>query len=314
MTKSAEKDTTSINQEGQRNTGGIGESLGVEANAKPPITSSANSNSLDHLLRLATSSEESRWVRYGAIQACLKINGSGLCSSACKRFCDFLYPNIPYAVVSIYNEGACGCIEIELDPDEWSDVLHGRDVGVEGLGYSYEGDDFSSYWYFEGGVLGTVDVGYDGGGQLEVGSSFFEFRVEEHEESGYREVVHLTDPEDDQNAAQFTSAGMPWSEVPEDIRADVEFIEGKVLPFTVLPSLQEVPIPEILLQLPELHERRPRGTKPMMDVAGAKSRLSAYRPGAWTISPLTEWKWAKFESGEVRWVPDDTVLPDELQV
>ena len=52
----------------------------------------------------------------------------------------------------------------------------------------------------------------------------------------------------------------------------------------------------------------------MIDVNGAKCRLADCRPGAWLLSPFTGWKWAKWPSGEIGWLPADTALPDSLRV
>ena len=81
-----------------------------------------------------------------------------------------------------------------------------------------------------------------------------------------------------------------------------------------LPSIDEIPIPAMLFILPSLHEDRPRGSKAMLDVNGAKLRLSNCRPGAWVLSPFTGWQWAKWPNGEVGWVPDHVVLPLSLRV
>src|SRR5262245_18199859 len=43
-------------------------------------------------------------------------------------------------------------------------------------------------------------------------------------------------------------------------------------------------------------------------------RLRNIRPGAWLISPYTGWKWAKWPSGDVGWVPPNVELPKGLQV
>jgi hypothetical protein len=54
-----------------------------------------------------------------------------------------------------------------------------------------------------------------------------------------------------------------------------------------------MPVPDILNRLSSLHEKRPRGSKAMLDAAGARARLRDVRPGAWVISPYIGWKWAK---------------------
>ena len=117
------------------------------------------------------------------------------------------------------------------------------------------------------------------------------------------------------NRKSTTSAGVAWSDVPEHALHHVEFMDGAHGGFDGdLPSLEEFPVPETLLVLPRLHEDRPRGTKPMIDVAGAKARLGGCRPGAWMISPFTGWKWAKWPNGDIGWVPQATELPRELLV
>jgi hypothetical protein len=47
------------------------------------------------------------------------------------------------------------------------------------------------------------------------------------------------------------------------------------------PSLDEVPVPDILNRLSYPHEQRPRGSTAMIDAAGARARLHEVRPGAW---------------------------------
>jgi hypothetical protein len=114
---------------------------------------------------------------------------------------------------------------------------------------------------------------------------------------------------------ELTSAGVPWSEVPEFARADVAWIDGRHgSAQSSLPSVEVAPVPDILHRLPYLHEDRPRGSKAMLDAAGARARLRDVRPGAWLISPYTGQKWAKWPSGDVGWLPADIELPAVLQV
>jgi hypothetical protein len=91
-----------------------------------------------------------------------------------------------------------------------------------------------------------------------------------------------------------TSAGVPWNEVPEFARHHVEWMDGRHgSSQRPLPSLDEVPIPDILNTLPHLHEQRPRGSKAMIDAAGARARL--HKVGArWPVPPLPD---AAFRSG-----------------
>jgi hypothetical protein len=113
----------------------------------------------------------------------------------------------------------------------------------------------------------------------------------------------------------LTSAGVPWSEVPEFARADVTWIDGRHgSAQSSLPSVDVVPVPDILYRQPYLHENRPRGSKAMLDAAGAGARLRDVRPGAWLVSPYSGWKWAKWPSGDVGWLPADVELPATLQV
>jgi hypothetical protein len=71
---------------------------------------------------------------------------------------------------------------------------------------------------------------------------------------------------------------------------------------------------DILNRLPCLHDQRPRGSRAMIDAAGARARLREVRPGAWLISPYTGWKWAKWPSGDVGWLPSDVELPPSQRV
>jgi len=111
-----------------------------------------------------------------------------------------------------------------------------------------------------------------------------------------------------------TSAGVPWNEVPEFARRDVAWIDGRYEKSALLPPVDAVPVPDILYELPPLHEDRPRGSKSMLDAAGARARLRHERPGAWLISPFSGWKWAKWPNGEVGWLPADIEMPASLRV
>jgi hypothetical protein len=114
---------------------------------------------------------------------------------------------------------------------------------------------------------------------------------------------------------ELTSAGVPWREVPEFARHHVAWIDGRHgSAQATLPSADVVPVPDVLNTLPFLHEDRPRGSKAMIDAAGARARLRDVRPGAWLISPYSGWKWAKWPSGEVGWLPANVELPATLQV
>ena len=85
---------------------------------------------------------------------------------------------------------------------------------------------------------------------------------------------------DPSSTAAATSAGVPWSEVPASVVHFVEWMEGRHGPAQDrLPSIDDVPIPPVLYSLPRLHPDRPRGSKPMIDVHGARARLSNCRPG-----------------------------------
>jgi len=118
-----------------------------------------------------------------------------------------------------------------------------------------------------------------------------------------------------QSSSDVTSAGVPWSEVPDDVLAYVEWMDGRHgSAKEPLPPIDEVPIPTVLFELPRLHENRPRGSKAMIDVTGARRRLADCGPGAWLVSPYTGWRWAKWPNGEVGWVPDGVALPNTLRV
>jgi len=105
------------------------------------------------------------------------------------------------------------------------------------------------------------------------------------------------------------------SEVPEFARHQVEWMDGRHgSAQTPLQRTDAVPVPDILSTLSYLQEKRPRGTKAMIDAAGAHARLRNVRPGAWLISPYTGWKWAKWPSGDVGWLPVEVELPASLRV
>jgi hypothetical protein len=106
-----------------------------------------------------------------------------------------------------------------------------------------------------------------------------------------------------------------WSEVPEFARVHVAWIDGRHgSAQSSLPPVDVAPVPDILYRLPYPHEERPRGSKAMLDAAGARARLRDVRPGAWLISPYSGWKWAKWPNGDVGWLPADIELPTTLQV
>ena len=112
-----------------------------------------------------------------------------------------------------------------------------------------------------------------------------------------------------------TSSGVPWSEVPEFARHQVAWMDGRHgSAQSPLPPVDVVPVPDALHTLPYLHENRPRGSKAMLDAAGARARLHDVRPGAWLTSPYTGWKWAKWPNGDVGWLPADVEMPAALQV
>ena len=111
-----------------------------------------------------------------------------------------------------------------------------------------------------------------------------------------------------------TSAGVPWEEVPEHALDKVEWIDGRHDNGQTRQLADDLPLPNSLLELPELHPRRPRGSTAMLDAHGAKCRLRGLRPGAWLISPLTGWKWAVLPGRTVSWVPAETDLSAALRI
>jgi hypothetical protein len=120
---------------------------------------------------------------------------------------------------------------------------------------------------------------------------------------------------DSDGEPEFTSAGVPWRDVPEFARSHVVWMDGgNGAAQSTLPSIDDVPVPEVFTRLPALHVDRPRGSKAMIDAAGAKARLKDARAGAWLVSPYTGWKWAKWPDGNVGWLPADVKLPSNLKV
>jgi antitoxin component YwqK of YwqJK toxin-antitoxin module len=51
-----------------------------------------------------------------------------------------------------------------LSKSEWEEILSGKSFSKDGEGYHYEGEKFSDWWSFQGGLDGGVEVTYDGGG------------------------------------------------------------------------------------------------------------------------------------------------------
>jgi hypothetical protein len=128
-------------------------------------------------------------------------------------------------------------------------------------------------------------------------------------------MTELSEEPEEMDVLDVTSCGVPWSEVTEDVIHYVEWMDGRHgASQEPLPSADQEPIPPILYKLPQLHPKRPRGSKPMLDVSGAKKRLANCRPGAWLRSPYTGWQWAVWPNGEVGWVPRDIDLPNALRV
>ena len=115
-------------------------------------------------------------------------------------------------------------------------------------------------------------------------------------------------------ATKKTSAGVSFSDVPEHARSRVEWIEGCHSFNGQLPGFDELPIPSILYQLPVLHPDRPRGSRAMICAHGAKGRLIGLRAGAWTVTPMNDWRFAIFPDGDVGWIPKELDLPQALFV
>jgi len=109
-----------------------------------------------------------------------------------------------------------------------------------------------------------------------------------------------------------TSNGVPFSEVPEYAREKVEWIEGVHYFSGPLPSLEEFPVPDVLMQMPVLHPDRPTGSRAMLCASGAKERLVGLRAGAWTVTPFNNWRYAVFPNDQVGWIPNEIVLPEAL--
>jgi len=123
-----------------------------------------------------------------------------------------------------------------------------------------------------------------------------------------------TDSTNNELATKKTSAGVSFSDVPEHARSRVEWIEGCHSFDGQLPSFDELPIPAILYQLPILHPDRPRGSRAMICAHGAKGRLIGLRAGAWTVTPMNDWRYAIFPDGDVGWISKEVDLPQALFV
>jgi hypothetical protein len=51
-----------------------------------------------------------------------------------------------------------------LTKREYQSIINGKSLSKDGEGYGYEGEDFSDWWTFAGGLDGRVVVTYDGNG------------------------------------------------------------------------------------------------------------------------------------------------------
>jgi len=70
---------------------------------------------------------------------------------------------------------------ITLTARNWSLVKSGKPLEIRGKGYDYEEQFFWDYWYFGGGLEGSLDVSYgDDGGQGFIGK-LSDAEVSEHE-------------------------------------------------------------------------------------------------------------------------------------
>jgi hypothetical protein len=50
--------------------------------------------------------------------------------------------------------------DITLTPRNWARVKSGKPLEIRGKGYHYEGEFFSDYWTFDGGISGGLLVRY----------------------------------------------------------------------------------------------------------------------------------------------------------
>jgi len=70
---------------------------------------------------------------------------------------------------------------ITLTPRNWAAIKAGRAYSQRGAGYHCEGEFFSDFWNFSGGLNGRLEVGYGGrGGQGFIGE-LSDATIEEHE-------------------------------------------------------------------------------------------------------------------------------------
>jgi hypothetical protein len=61
-------------------------------------------------------------------------------------------------------------VELVVSKRNWSRILRGKEVGLRGKGYYYEGEFFWDYWSFSGGLDGKLRVSYSGGGDGFIGT------------------------------------------------------------------------------------------------------------------------------------------------
>jgi hypothetical protein len=75
-----------------------------------------------------------------------------------------------------------------------------------------------------------------------------------------------------------------------------------------------VVLPIFLFTLPSMNKDGPCSPRTMGDSNIASRKLQNYGPGAWLLSPMTGFLWAKWPNGDVGWVPASVTLPEFLRV
>jgi hypothetical protein len=71
-------------------------------------------------------------------------------------------------------------VSVTLTPANWAKVQAGKEHGIRGEGYYYEGEFFRDYWVFNGKSEGSLFVGYgEDGGEGFIGS-LSDATIEEH--------------------------------------------------------------------------------------------------------------------------------------
>ncbi len=87
--------------------------------------------------------------------------------------------NRPRATVSV--EWGYETHAITLTSRNWAKVKSGKPLSIRGKGFWYEGEFFWDYWSFDGGLAGSLWVGYGDDGGTGFEGRLSDAELEEHD-------------------------------------------------------------------------------------------------------------------------------------